>query len=188
MLRFLEASDKIKPLTPPTAPHKEMSVFGQSKALDHANSRQAHSGRDRFKERPTISMADVVEMKLRIVVADDNSKILSTLVSALSIEFEVIATATDGRSALYHIERLLPAVAVLDLNMPELNGIEITREIVRQRLTCNVVICSVENDPELIAAALAAGARGYVLKPRLNKDLAIAVRCAACGESFVSGS
>ena len=133
-------------------------------------------------------MADIVEMKLRIVVADDNSKILSTLVSALSIEFDVIATATDGRSALDHIERLQPAVAVLDLNMPELNGIEITREIVRQRLTSNVVICSVENDPELIAAALEAGALGYVLKPRLNKDLAIAVKRAASGESFVSGS
>jgi|SRR5215469_5795302 len=165
-----------------------MSVFGQSKAVDHANNGQARSSRDQFKERPTLLMADIVEMKLRIVVADDNSKILSTLVSALSIEFDVIATATDGRSALDHIERLQPAVAVLDLNMPELNGIEITREIVRQRLTSNVVICSVENDPELIAAALEAGALGYVLKPRLNKDLAIAVKRAASGESFVSGS
>lgn len=133
-------------------------------------------------------MADVVEMKLRIVVADDNSRMLFALVSALSEEFEVVATAADGRSALTHIERLQPAVAVLDLNMPELNGIEITREIVRQRLISSVVICSVENDPELIATALEAGALGYVLKPKLNKDLAIAVRSAACGESFVSNS
>ena len=133
-------------------------------------------------------MADTLEMKLRIVVADDNTKMLLAIVCALSAEFEVIATATDGRSALTHIERLQPAVAVLDLNMPELNGIEITREVVRQRLACSVVICSVENDPDLIATALGAGAKGYVLKPKLNKDLAIAVRRAACGESFVSSS
>ena len=85
-----------------------------------------------------------------------------------------------------HIENLLPAVAVLDLNMPGLNGLEVTREVVRQRLASSVVICSVENDPDLIATALEAGAMGYVLKPKINKDLAIAVRCAACGESFVS--
>ena len=133
-------------------------------------------------------MAETLEMKLRIVVADDNTKMLLALVCALSTEFEVIATATDGRSALNHIERLRPAVAVLDLNMPGLNGLEVTREVVRQRLASNVVICSVENDPDLIATALEAGAKCYVLKPKINKDLAIAVRRAACGESFVSSS
>ncbi len=126
-----------------------------------------------------------IEMKLRILVADDNIKMLLALVSALS-EFDVIATATDGRSALNHIEHLQPAVAVLDLNMPELNGIEITREVVRQGLVSKIVICSVENDSELIATALTAGASAYVLKPKLNKDLVIAVKCAASGENFIS--
>ena len=133
-------------------------------------------------------MVDTLEMKLRIVVADDNTKMLLALIAALSTEFDVIATATDGRSALNYIERLQPAVAVLDLNMPELNGIEITREVVRKGLASKIVICSVENDEELIATALAAGARGYVLKARMNKDLVSAVLCAACGESFVSRS
>ena len=127
-------------------------------------------------------------MKPRIVIADDNTRILLTLVSALSSEFEVIATATDGRSALNHIQHLRPEVAILDLNMPEMNGIEITREIMRQRLTSVVVICSVESDPELIAAAQCAGALGYVLKPRLGRDLLPAVKSAACGEPFVSAA
>jgi DNA-binding NarL/FixJ family response regulator len=131
-------------------------------------------------------MSDIVETKLRVVVADDNTKMLLALISALSAEFDVIATATDGQAALNHIQRLLPAVAILDLNMPELNGIQITREIVRLSLPCSVVICSVENDPELIATALEAGARGYVIKPMLNKDLPMAVRLAACGEYFIS--
>ena|ERR1700739_1413562 len=127
-------------------------------------------------------------MKLRILVADDNRKALLALVTALSREFDVIATADNGRSALEQISRLQPSVAVLDLNMPELNGIEVTREIARLRLSCAVVICSVANASELIEAALAAGALGYVCKRRLLHDLSIAVKHAAQGKSFVSKS
>ena len=137
-------------------------------------------------KQATFMVGTFPEMKLRIVIADDNKKVLIALVSVLSPEFDVIATATDGRSALNQIQCLRPAVAVLDLNMPELNGIEVTREIARLRLTSAVVICSVESDPELIAAARGAGALGYVLKPRLNRDLIAAVKSAASGESFVS--
>ena len=96
---------------------------------------------------------DIPIMKLQIIVADDNNSMLGALVSALSSEFDVIATASDGRSALDSIQRLRPGVAVLDLNMPGLNGIEITREIARLHLASRVVICSIEKDPELIAAA-----------------------------------
>ena len=131
---------------------------------------------------------DVCKMRLRILVADDNRRALLTLVTALSRDFDVIATADNGRSALEQISRLQPSVAVLDLNMPELNGIEVTKEIARQRLSCAVVICSVAKAPELIEAALAAGALGYVCKRRLLQDLSIAVKHAAQGESFVSKS
>ena len=127
-------------------------------------------------------------MKLRIVVADDNARVLRALVSALSSDFDVIATALNGSSALNHIQQLQPSVVVLDLNMPGLNGIEVTQEIRRLQLTSSVVICSVENDPDVIAAAQQAGALGYVFKRQLNRDLVTAVKCAACGESFVSAS
>jgi DNA-binding NarL/FixJ family response regulator len=133
-------------------------------------------------------MMSISEIKPRIIVADDNANVLLALVSALSTDFDVVATATDGRSALTHIERLQPCVAVLDLNMPELSGIEVAREIARLRLTCVVVICSVESDPELISAAQLAGALGYVLKRHLNKDLVLAVKRAASGEAFISNS
>jgi DNA-binding NarL/FixJ family response regulator len=133
-------------------------------------------------------MSATPNMKLRILIADDNRKAMLALVTALSLEFDVIATATNGRAALDEIQRLQPSVAVLDLNMPELNGIEVTREIVRQHLSCAVVICSVANAPELIEAALTAGALGYVFKRRLHQDLAIAVKHAAEGEPFSSSS
>ena len=131
---------------------------------------------------------DIPKMKLQVIVADDNSSMLGALVSALSPEFDVIATASDGRAALDHIQRLHPGVAVLDLNMPGLNGIEITREIARLHLESSVVICSIEDDPELIAAALGAGALGYVLKSRVNGDLLMAVKWASSGQPFVSVS
>jgi DNA-binding NarL/FixJ family response regulator len=133
-------------------------------------------------------MMAIPERKPRIIVADDNAKVLLTLVSALSKDFDVVATAIDGRSALNYILQLQPFLAVLDLNMPELSGIDVTREIMRLRLTCVVVICSVESDLELISAAQLAGALGYVLKRRLNKDLVAAVKRAASGEVFFSTS
>jgi DNA-binding NarL/FixJ family response regulator len=131
-------------------------------------------------------MMTIPEIKPRIIVADDNANVLLTLVSALSTDFDVVATATDGRSALTYIQHLQPCVAVLDLNMPELSGIEVAREILRLRLACVVVICTVESDPELISAAQLAGVMGYVLKRRLNKDLVLAVKRAVGGEVFIS--
>jgi DNA-binding NarL/FixJ family response regulator len=124
-------------------------------------------------------------MKPRIIIADDSPDVLPVLVSVLSPEFEVIATAPDGRSALELIQRLKPEAAVLDLNMPGLNGIEVTREIMRLGRDCCVVICSVESDPDLIAVAKSAGALGYVLKPRLNHDLVVAVKGAVEGDGLV---
>ena len=130
----------------------------------------------------------VRETKLPIVVAEDNAEVLSVLVSALSEEFDVIATATDGSTALNHVERLQPAVVVLDLEMPALSGIEVTRQIILRALASALVICSVECDRDLIFAAQRAGALGYVIKWRLNRDLVTAVKRAACGRPFVSPS
>lgn len=130
--------------------------------------------------------ANNISMKIRIVVADDNERMLAALISTLSLDFEVVGTAMDGRSALERIESLRPAVAVLDLNMPELNGIEVTKAMMRKNITSSAVICSVESELELIQAAQRAGALGYVLKPLLHKDLVHAVKLASCGERFVS--
>jgi len=123
-------------------------------------------------------------MKMRIVVADDNERMLAALVSTLSLHFDVVGTATDGRSALAQVESLQPTVLVLDLNMPDLNGIQVTKAIMQKRSTCSVVICSVESDPVLIESAQSAGAVGYVLKSRFHKDLVNAVKSAACGERY----
>jgi DNA-binding NarL/FixJ family response regulator len=125
-------------------------------------------------------------MKLRIVVADDNPEFLAEFVSILENEFEIIAIAKDGKSALDIILARHPDMAVLDLDMPGLNGIEVTRELAKSLPTVAVVLCSVECDPEIIEAARLAGARGYVFKIRIARDLVEAVKSAARGEFFCS--
>ena len=124
--------------------------------------------------------------RLRIIVADGNPLFLQNLVLLLATEYEVLATAADGRTALEIIRRFQPDVVVLDLRIPMLNGIEITRILAADTPSPRVVICSVETGPDLVEAAQKAGAAAYVFKARLKKDLLQAVKLAAQGKSFVS--
>jgi DNA-binding NarL/FixJ family response regulator len=124
--------------------------------------------------------------RLRLVVADDHSAFLGQIVSLLAAECDVVATASDGRSALDLIRRYNPDVVVLDIGMPVLDGIEVTRELGKdQRCPC-VVICSVETDLAVVETAQEAGALGYVFKARVGIDLMLAVNSAVQGKPFVS--
>jgi DNA-binding NarL/FixJ family response regulator len=125
-------------------------------------------------------------MRLRIVAADDNPTVLEELISILELEFEVVKTASDGRSSLEIILNCRPDVAVLDLEMPGLNGLEVTKELMKHHPRPAIVICSVEHDSDVVDAALKAGALGYVFKARAARDLNTAVRAVARGQSFIS--
>jgi DNA-binding NarL/FixJ family response regulator len=125
-------------------------------------------------------------MKQRIVVADDNTEFLQKLISVLGTEFDVVATAADGKSALECIRRWRPDIVVSDLEMPGLNGIGVTKELMKHHPSPAVVICSVETNPEIVEAARQVGALGYVFKTRVEKDLVVAVKSAARGQFFVS--
>jgi len=127
-------------------------------------------------------------VKLRVVVADDNPEALRRLVSILTVEFDVVATAKNGQLAIECVRDYKPDIVVLDLEMSILNGIEVTRELRKVGPTPAVVICSVESAPEIVEAAQQAGALGYVFKMRVTRDLIVAVRSAAVGEPFISSS
>ena len=124
--------------------------------------------------------------RLRVIVADDHSAFLQQVVSLLATECDVVASASDGRSALDLIRRYEPDVVVLDIGMPILNGIEVTRELGKGLRCPPIVICSVEADPAVVEAAREAGALGYVFKSRVAKDLILAVNSAVQGKPFVS--
>jgi DNA-binding NarL/FixJ family response regulator len=124
--------------------------------------------------------------KLRLIVADDSPPFLQKLVSLLAVEFDVVATAADGRTALDLIRRYEPDLVVLDLQMPALNGIEVTRELATNPHSPPVVICSAETDPEIVEAAREAGAIEYVFKARIETDLRLAAKSAVQDSPFAA--
>ena len=121
-------------------------------------------------------------------MADDNPAFLRELTLSLAAEFDVVATAVDGKTALDLIRRYKPDLVVLDLGMPVLNGIEISRELAKPPDSPPVVICSVETDQEVVDAARQAGALAYVFKLRVPTDLILAAKSALHGRPFVSPS
>jgi len=124
--------------------------------------------------------------KLRVVIAEDNPDILRHVVALLGDEFEIVGQAENGRLALECISRQRPDVVILDLQMPFLNGLEVTRELKKITPIPAAVICSVQSDKEIVEAALQAGALCYVFKSCMATDLGTAVKSAARHESFIS--
>jgi DNA-binding NarL/FixJ family response regulator len=122
--------------------------------------------------------------KLRLVLADDTPASLQMFISALGTIHEIVAESGDGLSALQAIREHKPDVAVLDLDMPGLNGIQVTRESRKDCPNSAVVICSVHADRQLIQASEDAGALGYVIKSDGFHDLAAAVRAVARGQRY----
>jgi DNA-binding NarL/FixJ family response regulator len=125
--------------------------------------------------RHRLKVGLVDNRKLRVVVADDHP---------MGAKCEVIATASDGKSALQCISELDPDVAVLDLSMPGLSGLEVTRELMSNGRKPAVVICSAHVMPEIVEAIREAGASGFVSKHRCTQDLLPAIEAAASGQSY----
>jgi len=122
----------------------------------------------------------------RILVVEDDRPVQKALKRLFESDGFAVEIKADGKSALESIRSGSPAVVVLDVEMPGLNGIEVTRELSKHTPRPAVVICSVAGDPEIIEVAREAGALGYVFKARIRKDLVAAVKSVARGESFVS--
>lgn len=128
--------------------------------------------------------------KIRILVADDHGIVRQGLKYVLQQEpdMEVVGEAEDGREAVQLAEKLEPAVVVIDIGMPQLNGIEATAQILRRLPGTKVVILSMHEDEVYLLRALTAGANGYLVKGSSFADLAGAVRAVVAGKCFFSPS
>jgi two-component system response regulator NreC len=126
--------------------------------------------------------------KLRIVLGDDHTLVRQGVRKILEArpDWSVVAEAGDGREAVRKTLELQPDVAVLDIGMPLLNGIEATRQITRKSPGVHVLIVSMHSDEAYITQALQAGAIGYLLKDSADTDLLRAVADVAAGRSFMS--
>lgn len=126
--------------------------------------------------------------KLRILIGDDHTLFRQGLRKILEerLDWEIVAEAGDGREAVQQAVELRPDVAVLDIGMPLLNGIEATRQILRRVPDTRVLVVSMHAQEAYIVQALQAGARGYLLKDSAAKDLIRGIAVVAGGKSFFS--
>ncbi|MEP6637127.1 MAG: response regulator transcription factor [Acidobacteriota bacterium] len=123
-----------------------------------------------------------------IVLADDHHIVRQGLRALLEVEqgFNVVAEAGDGFEALQLVEQLGPNVLVLDLMMPGLNGLEVTRQLTKHSPKTGIVILSMYANEAYVLEALANGASAYVLKDSNSADLVHAVREVAAGRRYLS--
>jgi two-component system response regulator NreC len=125
---------------------------------------------------------------LRILLADDHTLLRQGLRKILQErpDWEVVAEAGDGREAVRQTLAVQPDIAILDIGMPLLNGIEATRQIVRRLPDMHILILSMHANEAYIIQALKAGAKGYLLKDSADTDLIRGVVAVASGKSFFS--
>ena len=123
-----------------------------------------------------------------MLLADDHNLIRAGLRLVISQEpdFQVVGEAGNGRQAVEMARELKPDVVVMDIGMPDLNGIEACRQILNDVPDSHVVMLSMHSDEGYVLRALKAGARAYLLKDSAEADLARAIRAAAGGKSFFS--
>ena len=129
-------------------------------------------------------------MTIRVLVADDQMMVregFSVLLNAMP-DIEVVGEAVNGREAVHRVRELAPDVVLMDIRMPELNGIEATREIVAADDAAKVLVLTTFDLDEYVYQALRAGASGFLLKDASARQLAEGVRVVASGEALLAPS
>jgi DNA-binding NarL/FixJ family response regulator len=126
-------------------------------------------------------------MGITLVIADDHQIVRDGLCTMFrnEPEFDVVGEAADGRTTVELAEKLRPDVVIMDVSMPELNGVEATRQIRARNPGVRVVALSMHPERQFVSEMLAAGASGYLLKDSPFGELATAVRTAAAGQVYL---
>ena len=125
---------------------------------------------------------------IRVLIADDHDLIRQALRTVISNEpdMEVVGEAADGAQAVAMATRLNPDVVVMDIEMPNMSGVEATRQIKEVLPSAIIIVLTVHDSNEYILRILEAGATGYLTKTVISKDIPAAIRSALKGESILS--
>src|SRR5262245_13359927 len=128
--------------------------------------------------------------RIKILVADDHPLFRKGLVDVVRADaaLEIVKEAGDGAEALRFIQELQPAVAVLDIEMPRLSGLEVAAEIQKARLPVELIFITAYKDPETFDEAMTLGVKGYVLKESAAMDIVAGIKTVARGERYISPS
>jgi two-component system, NarL family, response regulator NreC len=126
--------------------------------------------------------------KVRILIADDHGIVRKGLRLQLEQheDFEVVGEASDGREAVRAADELKPDVVIMDIAMPNLNGIQAAAQLVKRNPQLGIIMLSMHSDESYLMRTLAAGAKGYLLKDTADVDLYRAVQVVAQGKPFFS--
>lgn len=129
-------------------------------------------------------------MTIRIVLIDDHKIVCDGLRLVLQQQpgMEVVGVAHDGRSGVRLAEELRPDVVILDVAMPDLNGLEAARQLLERQPRLHIVALSMHSDRRYVAGMLEAGAQGYLLKDCAAEELATAIRTVVAGRVYLSPS
>lgn len=126
-------------------------------------------------------------MPIRVVLADDHVLVRQGIKSLLEREgMQVLAEASDGQEAVRQVEKLNPEVAVMDIGMPLLNGMDAARALARTCPKTKSVLLTQHDEDQYVSEALDAGVKGYVLKSQVANDLVLAIRQVLHGEVYLS--
>jgi DNA-binding NarL/FixJ family response regulator len=126
-------------------------------------------------------------MPIRIVLADDHVLVRQGLKSLLEREgFQVVAEASDGQEALCHVESFQPDIAIMDISMPILNGLNAAKGMSRSSPKTKTILLTQHDEGQYIREALEAGVKGYVLKNQVASDLLQAIRQVSRGQVYLS--
>jgi len=136
----------------------------------------------------TAAATDPSITRVRVLLADDHAIVRDGLRAVLAAvkEFEVVAQESDGEAALRAVQRLKPDVAVLDIQMPLLSGLEVARRLLAEHATTRVVLLSMHKEEAFVRAAVDAGVAGYVVKEDAARELTDAIRAAVRGDVYLS--
>jgi DNA-binding NarL/FixJ family response regulator len=127
---------------------------------------------------------------IRVILADDHLVVRAGLKALLGAtkDIQVVGEAANGRDAVALVERLTPHVAVLDLDMPQMDGAAATRELVAKHSSTRVLILTMHDEDDYLVTLLESGAAGYLVKNAADRELADAVRAVAAGDTYVQPS
>jgi DNA-binding NarL/FixJ family response regulator len=131
-----------------------------------------------------------MKSEIRIVMADDHPIVRQGLRQMIEVDrsLSIVAEAGDGAAALELIEKHLPDVAVLDIDMPEMDGFAVARAIGQRRLAVEVIFLTMHSEDELFQAAMDLGVKGYVLKDSAVTDIVAGIKSVAAGRPYLSPS
>ncbi len=129
-----------------------------------------------------------MENQIKIVVADDHPIVRQGLRQMIEADksLVIVGEAGDGETALQLIETQKPEIAVLDIDMPKMNGFAVVRELERKKIAVEIVFLTMHSEDEVFQSAMDLGVKGYVLKDSATTDIVAGIKSVAAGRAFIS--